>query len=231
MNLKPKLFLKMKKIIFLFVATFFYYISYGQAFDNLQVCLGVKYNPQNSELINKQTETEGLEVFDVIKTKLDSKSDNLYLIQFSTGPSDDPGYFISLINENGSLTEIANFSGEELIIPGNGLIYKSGRMNELYTKRFKYKLENNKLVEVPQTAYYVGLKTITRDIVVLYSGKNKSSKLAVLPKEYKVEILVEENGWILVKTDYGLTGWVNLKDILTYPPDECTFEDFFFMGD
>jgi len=222
----------MRKKVFLFLAiSILLQTAFCQSFDNLSVIRGVKYVPEISELINKQLETEGFDVFDVIKTKIDSKKNELYLIQYTSGPSDDPGYFISLIKENSDLQEVASFSGEELIIPGNGFVYKSGRMNELYTKRFKYKLEGDKLIEVPQGAYYVGLKTKTRATIVLYSQKNKSVKSAVLPASYDVEILIEDDGWILLKTAYGLTGWLNLKDILTYPVEESTLEDFYFMGD
>ena len=75
----------------------------------------------------------------------------------------------------------------------------------------------DKLIEVEQVADYIWVKTKTQEVITLYADKNKKKKAAVLPANYNVEILIEENGWFLIKTPFGLTGWIQESDIKTVP--------------
>ncbi len=220
---------KFKLPIFLFVFFISLY-SNAQSFQNLASTTkygNIKYKAENTVLINKEDINE--ERYELIKTKINAQKNIYYKIYFDYGESEDPNYTICKINSDGIETEIANIDKDFLIIPGNGYIYAGGSSNEYYDRRIKYKLAGDKLVEVPQAAYYVGMASKTNSLITLYADKNKSDKVAVLPQNYKVEILIEDKGWLLLKTPFGLTGWLKISDIDTYM--NPTLDGFRFNGD
>ena len=102
-----------------------------------------------------------------------------------------------------------------LLVNGQGAIYQySTPANMCFgkeTKKFIYK--NGKLAEVPQPfAYWEDSETTTLENITLYFSPNeKSSQVAALPKGTAVQVLTSnKDGWYLVKTPLGLTGWVVL---------------------
>lgn len=221
-------------VTFLFV--FFASISFAQSFSNLEhkVQFGgdIKYNSTVAEEIFEERKNDDyLLLFDLVKIRINPKSDVYYLIQFDEGPSADPNYTIMKVGANDKLSFVGNIACEKLIIPGNGYLYSEGLNNNLYNKRQKFKIENDKIVEMPQGAYYIGLNSKTRELITLYADKNKTKKAAYLPKNYNVEIVIEEAGWFLIKTPFGLTGWISKKDIKVYPPPHSTFEGLYMRGD
>jgi len=94
-------------------------------------------------------------------------------------------------------------------------------------------LHKHSLIEVAQAGYYIGLKTQTNSFLTLYSEKNKQNKVAVLPKNYNIEVLLEKDDWIMIKTPFGLTGWVKLSDLTTYDmsKENLSIKNFYFSGD
>ncbi|MCD4793375.1 MAG: SH3 domain-containing protein [Bacteroidales bacterium] len=62
---------------------------------------------------------------------------------------------------------------------------------------------------------------------------NKNKKVAVLPKGYDVEVLIEKDGWLMIKTPFGLTGWVNERDLITYDVtgEKLSIKGLYYMGD
>jgi hypothetical protein len=224
----------MKKIIILIFYLNLFQLAQAQSFENLSSLVfggEVKYNPAHSEVIKKITNQDNFEVYVILKTKIDPKLNTFYTIKYDEGPSADPNFSIYELNENGQEKYIFSCGGEELIIPANGFFYTSSRSNEFYTKKRKFKLENSQIKEVSQAAYYIGLKTQTTSTITLYADKQKKEKAAILPKDYDVELIIEEGDWFLIKTAFGLTGWIHKENIVTYPPHEATFKDFYFAGD
>jgi len=206
--------------------------TFSQSFDKLTHYTkngNVKYNSNSSILIDKDIYREDFTHHRIIKTKINARENTYYIVEFLIGGSEIETYTIYKINADNSETQIASFDCEEIVIPGNGNVYIKGGVNELYSLSQKFKLIGDKLEEVEQGAYYIGIKTKTQELITLYTDKNKIKKAAVLPANYNVEILIEDNGWYLIKTPFGLTGWIKTTDVYTGLPYERkpTFKGFF----
>ena len=206
---------------------------YSQSFDKLKKLESfgseLYYVPTKTELINKQVESEAYEVYFLVKTSLNNTAAK-YAIYFDDGPSSDPGFTIYEISGK-TENQIIRLDGSILILPGNGYIYTRGRNNENYTKTRKYQFANNTFTEVKQAAYYVGVKSKTATDIILLSNFNKTaSVVAQIPKGYEVEILANIDTWYLVKTQFGLLGWVEITPEQCYPQGSV-IEDIYFAGD
>jgi hypothetical protein len=151
-------------------------------------------------------------------------------VLFDAGPSDDPEFYIS--KKDGKI--IGRISALEFYIAENNIIYSAGHTNNMFNKRQKFQLLQDTLLEIKQPYYYVGLKSKTVSTLTLYKSKTGNEVLATLPKDYQVEILVCEQNTdnsetlFLVKTEFGLVGWLRLKDKYTY---DTPIEGLLFMGD
>jgi len=209
--------------------------TFSQSFSYLKEFKGkghVFYEPSITEIINT-TEDDYTEIYVLMRTKINKNTDQYYIITFDYGPSEDPTYNIYLDEATGNNTHIAYIDTEQLIIPGNGNIYCSGRINQLYDKKRKFTLSDESLTEVKQAAYYIGLKSKTNTKLTLYADINKEKKIALLPKGSDVEVLIENDGWLMIKTPFGLTGWINENDLITYDPtgETISINGLYFMGD
>ena len=139
--------------------------------------------------------------------------DSLTII-YSEGMSADPGYVIT--TNTGKV--IRRFSCVEFYINGSGTIYTSGHVNNMYDRRRKFQIQNDTIVEISQPFNYVGLKGKTLKSIVLYQDKVGNEIVAQLPKDYEIEILLADaktedyamDQNFLVKTDFGLVGWLRL---------------------
>ncbi|MFI2741474.1 hypothetical protein ACG2LH_01930 [Zhouia sp. PK063] len=102
-----------------------------------------------------------------------------------------------------------------MFITGSGAIYCSGGEGT-FDARKKFKIINEKLVEIGQPFYYVGLNTKTLRPIKIYETVDLENELASLPIDYPVEILLSTRafnstkGLYLVKTKFGLIGWAEL---------------------
>ena len=109
---------------------------------------------------------------------------------------------------------IGYFSALNITIPGNNAIYTSGHLSE-FNVRQKFEINDYNIKEKKQPYYYVGLKSITLKSINIYTDKELTEVLAVLPKGYEVEVLLAEKSYdnriYLVKTSFGLIGWTKLK--------------------
>ncbi len=162
-----------------------------------------------------------------MKTKISSSGSNYYVV-FSSGPSADPEF---IFYKDGELNQAAfSISALDIVIPGNGFIYSSGHTNNMFNKRRKFKVENNKLKEIEQAQYYVGLKTKTLKPIILYKSENLKTNIANLPKDYSIEVLLNKRntGLFLIKTDFGLTGWVKLENQMY---GNHAIDKLFYAGD
>ena len=214
--------------IILFICFIFIYPAFAQeqtsppsySFSNLESYLGVKYNPKNSEIVNKTLGsypkdhplfTDEFEANDIVilKTKFHSNDQVSFYVVFSEGPSGDPNfYFLSTSLHD----KVFGYLGcEEIVIPGNGFVYTKCRANKDYLKRRKYKVEDTGFKEITQPYYYVGLKSRTLAPITIYKEKDTKEPIAKLPSNYAIEVLIsDENSYYLVKTTFGLVGWIHL---------------------
>lgn len=182
----------------------------------------VKYNPASTEVYNKKVsdldpndpfypdeEDPGMGNVKLIKTQI-KPGGSYYYVVFSWGPSADPAFIF--YKQGATDKMVFSLSGERLFIPGNGNIYIDGHTNNLFNTRKKLKLVNDELVEIKQPFYYVGLKSQTMKSAKLYESEHLRNVIANLPEGYSVEVLINKPGTdlFLVRTDFGLTGWLKL---------------------
>lgn len=176
----------------------------------------IYYNARISKILNQEIESSEhpSKAIRAIVTKIDSIKADLYAIDYDPGPSGDPHFIISRQVEN-QLMKIGSFNGTKLIVPGEGSIYISGDTDDFFNKRRKYSLKDGTLKEVVQPYYYVGLQTITTQPIEIYTDKNYKEKVAHLPANSEVEVLIasarKEYGYdYLIRTPFGLVGWAHL---------------------
>jgi hypothetical protein len=143
-------------------------------------------------------------------------------ISFSSGPSEDPTFIISLGNKEEQL------GGDKLYVSSSGFLYLVKRSNEHFEKHLKYALIDGNLKEIRQPLYLVDMKCETSTSLVMYEDKcNQGNLIAQLPQNTTVHILAMDNAPIkcdtdivpdnkihdqinnyLVATPFGLVGWV-----------------------
>lgn len=178
---------------------------------------------------------ERLEAHDLIvaKTKINGKSDQYYTINLAEGEGDIPHY--EIYNEGNPDSCAGRFFGVALYIPGNGYVYVSRRLVQMFDLRRKFKLKDNKLVEVKQPYYYAGLKSFTHRSIKLYSDTSGSELVATVPPNYEIEVLLSDDTFhgqnqmnFLVKTSFGLVGWAKLY---CYPYIGGDIEGLYYMDE
>lgn len=189
----------------------------------------IYYDAALTEIINKDlTEDGGETVYRVLKTKLNKKDDQYYTINYSAGASADPG-FNFFKNTQDSLVDLnIGLGGLVLVIPGNGFIYVSGHVNNMFDVRRKYKIENDKLVEIEQPFYYVGIDAPLKKDLEIYYDEDLKKSLGSLAKGSPVSILLAKGENYLVKSSLGLVGWAKIPESLH--PGEVV-EGLYFAGD
>jgi hypothetical protein len=211
-------------------------LLFSQSFQNLKEYKqngNILYEPSISTIINTADESDYGVVYKILKTKINKNSPTVYLITFDYGPSEDHTYTIYKETGSGNFVELGSIGAEKIVIPGNGYIYGSGRNNQLYNKKRKFKISGTEIIEVKQAAYYIGLQTQTNKMLTLYADKEGKEKSAVLPKNYSIEVLIEQDECILIKTPFGLTGWAKLSDLVTYDMtgQNLSIKGFYYAGD
>jgi hypothetical protein len=167
----------------------------------------------------------------IAKFKNETLKDSLTII-YSEGLSADPEYIVS--TKTGEF--ISRFSCKEFYINGSGTIYTSGHVNNMYNRRRKYQIQNDTIIEINQPYSYVGLKGKTLKAITLYKDTEGNEIVAQIPKDYEIEILLtgattkdfEMDYNFLVKTDFGLVGWLRLTNEDTYG---TVLKDLYFAGD
>ena len=152
-------------------------------------------------------------------------SDFVYIL-YDEGPSSDPIFTITDKNNTLLWSEPA----EEMCINSMGTIYLSGNLNKMFNQRMKLQFANGRVIEAKQPYYYVDVRGALLKPVKLYSEKdNKGEVIATLPVGYEIEVLLadtnppmNEYGYqelttnYLVRTAFGLVGWLKLGDDDTY---------------
>lgn len=178
----------------------------------------IKYNSASTTVINKKLgeldkndplfdDEYGEYDIKLIKTKINST--DYFNVVFSWGASGDPNFTFYNSQTNQSVFTVYALN---LYITGNGNIYTAGHTNNDFNTRKKYIYQNNTFKEVEQPYYYVGLQTKTLKPVTLYKTEDLKNSIANLPANYNIEVLLnkKETSLYLIKTDFGLIGWVKV---------------------
>lgn len=198
----------------------------------------IRFDKKISTIVNKKIDhpEEGYWTQDVITTRLNKNIDETIIVEFDPGPSDDPGFVFYRENKTNKQREYINqVNGDELIITHNGFFYTKTASNNMFVKRSKFQYDGKTITETPQAFYYVGLQTITLKPFTLYSDTKCTKAVANIPKNYQVEVLVNTEDLYLLKTPFGLTGWVKIPSSQTdesYDVMQGTgIKGLFFRGD
>ena len=133
---------------------------------------------------------------------------------YTEAPSDDPT-FIAVYNDIIILEE----AGSTLHFKGN-TIYIEGNANSYFDKKRKFQFIDNSYQEVNQPFYQIGIKGLLNYPIQIYKTDKFIEKVAYLPKDYEVEVLLGQTGGeyndlekVLIKTEFGLIGWFNFKEV------------------
>lgn len=243
-----------KKVLILAITLFLLQTVVGQnkkLFPNLSSIqinkiykVSFNYDPQTTKLINipcylldrknpffchKDSDYEARTLVGKYKNKkmLDSLE-----ICFIEGASADPEF--EIYKKNGK--KIGSITCLDFYITETGAIYTSGHTNSMFDKRRKFQILNDTILEVQQPFRYIGLKGRTLKPITLYQDKIGKGIVAQLPAKYEIEILLSESTGkdfdteqnYLVKTEFGLIGWLRISDDDVSEP---ILKEFYYAGD
>lgn len=183
--------------------------------------LAVNFDASNSDENGDSEEIGFVEIAKDQESKI--------LMKFSNGMSDDPN-FVFYKKEFDKLKYLFSIDGQQIFIPGNGFIYVSGIANNVFDKKMKYKFVDDKIQEVNQAFYYVGLQTKTLKEIKLFSDKERLKHLATLPKKSNIEVVASDftgdDQFYLIKSSFGLLGWWKMDNW-----NSKEIENLYFRGD
>lgn len=191
----------------------------------------------------------------MVRTKLSATDKTEYLVVFDWGMSDDYNFAffqmqkdtllpLQTIAPDGQKTD-AYIGGKEIYLPGNGFFYTAGHVNNMFNQRSKWFIQNNLLAQTPQPFYYVGLTTKAKEPVAIYADIALTQKVADIAAGSPLTVLLNlppgqapaseqdaANGfhqyeYFLLKTEFGLTGWVKIDTYAMNTP----IDGLFFAGD
>ena len=154
------------------------------------------------------------------------------VITYSSGPSADPVFVVSTAEGKA----IKSFYCLEFYLNSSATIYTSGHTNNMYDRRRKYQLQSDTIVEIGQQYNYVGLEGRSLKEITLYNEMEGTEIIAQLPVGSEIEILLADGSLAdfdidityLVKTDFGLVGWLRLSGQDAYGE---IMEELFYAGD
>lgn len=181
----------------------------------------IYYNPKITKVIDQSRDGASR----ALETRLDQKSKDVYVVDFSEGMSMDPGFMVHRRTAKG-LESVGSFAGEQLTIPGNGAVYVVNSYNTTFANKNKYVLKNNELEYVKQPFKYVGLKTKATAVIRLYKSKEMKEEVAVLTRGAELFVLLADGENYLVRTPFGLLGWIHIERGYSSP-----IAGLYFQGD
>jgi hypothetical protein len=190
----------------------------------------IHYDPSITKVINQplnpgSPEYEAIPTTRVLETKLDRGSDEVWVVDYTEGPSDDPEFRFL---KKGEIEEAGSVQGLELWLPGTGAAYVSGHADTMFDTRRKLVAKAGKIVEVPQPYYFVGVEGKAKKDVVLFTRKGGKEILARIPKGNPLSVLLAEGDeWYLARTAFGLVGWLQVP----VAQEAEVVEGLFFRGD
>ncbi|MFT5668269.1 MAG: hypothetical protein ACI9DK_002469 [Vicingaceae bacterium] len=161
--------------------------------------------------------------------KLVIEDNSIIEFHYTEAPSDDPT-FIAV--KNGKV--VLEASGNILHLKGK-ILYIEGIGNSYFNKKRKFSFIDNLFKEVNQPFYDISVKGTLNFPIDIYESESFSNRVASLPKGYQIEIVLGKTGGeyddletILIKSEFGLIGWFNFKDISF---GEQLIDGFYFHGD
>lgn len=192
------------------------------------------YDPAKSEVLTAKHpdatnyEENGVYISRALRTQLLGKGKGYFVIDCDSGGSWDPGIAI-LQEKDGLLKPLLHIQGLRFALPGNGAIYVDGHNDTMFNIRKKYEWHDSTFSEVPQPFRYVGLDTTTQSDMEVFSSREYTRSIAALPKGSPVSVLLNEGEDYLVKTPFGLLGWIKIREGIQR--EESPILGIYFEGD
>lgn len=146
-----------------------------------------------------------------IRTQLLGPGKGFFTVDCDSGGSEDPSCAF-LKEDNGKFKEVARIPGLRFVLPGNGNIYADGHNNTMFNVRRKFVWHEGAFIEIKQPFLYVGLDTTTRKAIDIYSAQDHKQVVASLPKGAALSVVLNQGEQYLVKTPFGLLGWIQIKE-------------------
>lgn len=192
----------------------------------------VYFDPKLTELLNgkhpqeKEYDEAGAIVTRVLRSELLGKGKGYFIVDCDSGPSGDPSCTFTRDGEEKG----TNISGLNFILPGNGNIYATGHINTMFNERKKYEWRAGQFVEVKQPYHYVGLDSTTNRAIQIYDSRQYKKSVASLPANSPVTVLINEDDDYLVKTPFGLVGWIRISSEES-SQENTPIKGIYFSGD
>lgn len=191
----------------------------------------IHFDPAITTVINRQLNPDApddgdIPVIRVLETKLDRTSSQIWVIDYTEGPSADPEF---MFTRKGAAEPAGYVTALELWLPGNGAAYAAGHADTMFDTRRKLVAKGDKVVEVAQPFYHVGLEGKALKDLVLYGAKDGKEVVANIPKGSPVTVLLASGEeWYLAKTAFGLVGWIRVEP---WTVDASVVDGLYYAGD
>jgi hypothetical protein len=186
--------------------------------------------PSLTNVINKPIPNDsGIKEIRVAALRLSPKNEETLLVDYTEGPSADPGFNISLVGKCGPQPLGWAINGLDLEAPGDGYFYVRGHTDSWFDMRRKFTVEAGNLHEVKQPFYYVGLETRTLKQVHLYSSQGCYEMIGWIEKGAPVTVILSDGCTFLLKTEHDILGWWRPQNMSQQSAEEI--EGIYYKGD
>ena len=148
-------------------------------------------------------------------------------LEYTSGPSEDPGFYIR--TSNGEKRISSKMNGLNFAYVGDDSFYIWGHVNSYFNIRKKYVLKNNRVNEVMQPYYYVGLETKAKRKLVLFNTTDGKEQVDTIENGEELQIILNNGDWYLIKTYMGIVGWWRPENSEFYKSKEIG--DLYYFGD
>lgn len=208
--------------------------------DSLPNCglshIKISFNPSLGQIIDTSYYSDSIDWIPklVLYSRLSANDAKYYYFYSSRGWSCDnnfsaSGYSVTIFDSLAILVNDYSAEGEKLSVPGDGFVYVSGYTNEPFYKRKQFTIINNRLQEIVQPSYYVGLNSVALKNIDFYSDSTLLNQIDVIQKGDSVSILLNAGEDLyLIKSKYDILGWSRLT---VYPYDDISVQDLIRHGD
>lgn len=176
-----------------------------------------------------QIRMNDISVVDYVKEKLIGEcslsigNEKTFEVEYSSGPSIDPSFSLKGCYQGSHL------NGTSMAIPGDGFFYIWGHTDSVFNKRRMYTIRENKVVEVQTPYYYVGQVSEVLTEINLYRSRNLEERIISIPRGEKVEIVLKDGSYYLLKTSMDILGW--WKPSKPIGPGARELKSLYFAGD
>jgi len=109
---------------------------------------------------------------------------------------------------------------------GAGFLYARGWMGFWQgVKKYTLNTKARRLEEVTQPFYYVGAEGTVKQSQPIYAAREKKTMVANLQPKSKIEVLLKQGDWYVLKSTTGLVGWIHEKDLTNQQYFELPYAD------